>query len=134
MNDTIRAFLSICAGVTIGLVLIKIGYVFSPWQPPAGMDYYDAAAYSAWLRTLPDTAFGFLLAVFAIACFAGGFLTNRLAPAMSFPPSFITGFTLLFYNIVTLLAFPNPFWMSVASCTGCVVFALLGGWVATRMK
>lgn len=134
MDSGLRAFLAVCAGVTAGLILISIGHALSPYHPAGGIDYNNPSAYADWLRNLPGEAFGIMLAIFLIATFIGGFVTGWITPPVSFPPSFITGFTLLFYNIVTVLAFPNPFWMSVATCVGCVALALLGGWVAKRVK
>ena len=134
MDSGLRAFLAVCAGVMVGLILISIGHAISPYQPAEEIDYNNATAYADWFRSLPGEAFGIILVIFLIATFAGGFVTGWITPPVSFPPSFVTGFTLLFYNIVTVLAFPNPFWMSVSTCVGCVAMGLLGGWVAKRMK
>lgn len=134
MDSGLKAFLAVCAGVSTGLILISIGHAFSPYQPVGGLDYSNPSAYTDWIRTLPDEGFGVMLVIFVIATFIGGFVTGWITPPMSFPPSFITGFTLLFYNIVTVLAFPNPAWMSYSTCIGCVGFALLGGWVAKKTK
>ena len=134
MHPTIRAFLAVFAGVATGIVLINSGQAISPYQPPAGADLNDLTAYSEWLRNLPDKAFGILLAISLFACFVGGFVTVWIAPPLSFPPSFATGFILLLYNVATLLAFPNPAWMSVSTCVGCVAMALLGGWLARWIK
>lgn len=134
MDPTIRAFLGVFAGVVTGIILINIGQAITPYQPPAGADFNDLNAYSEWLRGLPDEAFRVLLAVYLFACLAGGFVTVWIAPPLSFPPSFATGFLLLLYNVATVLAFPNPAWMSVSTCIGCVGFALVGGWVARWMK
>ncbi|MBV6439281.1 MAG: hypothetical protein EPGJADBJ_00920 [Saprospiraceae bacterium] len=134
MNPTVRAFLAVFAGVATGIILIIAGRALSPYQPAVGNDLSNLPAYTEWLRSLPDQAFGILLAIYLIACLAGGFVTVWMAPPLSFPPSFATGFILLLYNVATVLAFPNPAWMSVASCAGCIAFALLGGWLARRVK
>lgn len=134
MNPTVRAFLAVFAGVAAGIILINSGRALSPYQPAEGVDLGNLPAYTEWLRNLPDQAFGILLAIYLVACLAGGFATVWIAPPLSFPPSFATGFILLLYNVATVLAFPNPAWMSVGTCVGCVGFALLGGWLAKWMK
>lgn len=134
MDATLRAFLAVFAGIAAGVVVIKIGQAASPYQPPAGADFDNLTAYSDWLRSLPDAAFRILLAIYLGACLVGGFVTGWMAPPMSFPPFFATGFVLLLYSVATTLAFPNPVWMSVSACIGCVGFALLGGWLASWVK
>lgn len=134
MNPAFRTIFAISAGVATGLILISLGQALSPYQPSGGIDYNNPVAYSEWIKSLPDAAFGILLVTYLIACLTGGFVTVWLSPPVSFPPSFATGFILLFYNIVTVLAFPNPPWMSYSSCIGCVAMALSGGWLAQWIK
>ncbi|GAB4493386.1 MAG: hypothetical protein OHK0019_17260 [Saprospiraceae bacterium] len=134
MDPTVRGFLAVFAGIATGVLLINVGQAFSPYQPPAGAGFDNLTAYTDWLKTLPDTAFGILLAIYLTACLAGGFVTGWIAPPISFPPAFATGFVLLLYNVATVLAFPNPAWMSVSTCIGCVAMALLGGWLGKKVK
>lgn len=134
MSPALRTVLAVIAGVAVGVILIMAGEALSPYQPAAGVDYTNSGPYSEWLQSLPDRAFGIMLATFLTASFTGGFVTAWLTPPTSFPPAFATGFILLLYTVATVLAFPNPAWMSYSTCIGCVALALLGGWLAKWIK
>lgn len=126
-----RAVVAISAGVAVGIAIFRTVLAFAPFQPPAGVTYWEGSlAYINWVKTLTTNDWYILLATMLGGSFAGGFVTQKLTPPVNFPPPLITGFTILFYGIVQFLAFYNPEWMTFAACFGCLFAAWVGGLLA----
>lgn len=131
MHPILRIFLAILAGVFTGSTVINLIQSYSPYQPPPGVTYTSGALpYLEWVRSLPDQAWLIILGSLLSGCLLGGFVTQKFSPKARFPPPLITGFALLFYQIVQYLAFANPLWMTFASCFGSIAFAWIGAWMA----
>lgn len=133
MPPIVRIILSIVAGVVAGSLMMNLIQHFSPYQPPPGVTYTQGTLpYLEWVRSLSDRAWMILLASMFAGSLTGGFVTEKFSPPARFPPPLITGFCILFYQIVQYLAFSNPLWVAVSACVGCMAFAWVGAWIKRR--
>ena len=89
--------------------------------------------YLEWVRSLNTSAWTIIIVSMLTGSLIGAFVTNKITPPTNFPP-LITGFTILFFAIVRYMAFASPAWATYVSCVGCLLFAWIGGWLATRIK
>jgi hypothetical protein len=133
-TDDLLFFLSVPLGISAGVYLMSLVQSFSPFQPPAGVDYTSGGPMIKFMQTMPDKGHAYALLSFVLAGFVGGFVTNFMANKTKYRPAPITGFCLLFYAVVSYLAFPNPMWMSILSCAGIAVFAGIGGMFVKHKK
>ncbi len=134
MNDSVRSVVSVVAGFALGLIVVTAGMAFSPHQPPEGVDYYNTVAYTQWIKGLPVDAFQVVLGVYLLASLTGGFVSGYIIPSRALWVGFCTGFAILFYGIVTFLAFPGPDWLTYTACVGCTALGLGGGWLGKRVS
>jgi predicted MFS family arabinose efflux permease len=133
-TDEIFFLLSVPVGIYVGVFLMNLIQSFSPYQAPQGVDYTSGKPMIVWMEKMPDKGHAYALLSFVVGCFVAGFVSNYMARNSKYRPALITGFCLLFYAVVSYLAFPNPMWMSVMSCAGCAIFAGIGGMVVKKQQ
>lgn len=135
MSAYLRFALALVVGIATGIIIMITIQHFYSFQPPPGVDYASGKPYNAWVASLDDRAYVFMLVSFLAASLAGGLVCRLIAPAPApFPLELIVGFVLLFYSVVTFQAAPTPPWLTYVSSPGCMIFAWLGGWVGRRLR
>lgn len=130
MKVAFRTILALVAGaVAAGLVIAGVEAI-GTWMnpPPPGLDMNDRAAMSAFIATLPVSAFLVVLAAWGLGVVAGGCLAGRLAPRA--PVLHASAITVLVAigALANMLMIPHPAWFWVSAL---VVIAAAGH--ATRL-
>ena len=129
MNPRIRSILAVVAGILVGAIVIFLIQLFSPYQPPAELDFNDKTKVADWIKTLPTSALAIVLLAYFLGSVAGGWVTNLVAKPTRFRPALVTGFGLFIMGVMNLIALPHPFWFAILS--SLLYFA--GAWTGGRM-
>lgn len=125
-----RNTLAVVAGLFLGscvnmaLVMLNSSVLY---PMPEGADMNDPAAMNAWVATLPDTAFGVVLAAHLGQSFVGAWIVARFAARRQLALALlIGGLTALgsAINMVSLSAAPVWMWIDVPLC----VAVAYGAW------
>ncbi len=129
MNPKLTAMFAVLAGILSGGIVISLVEMASPHTPPAGMNVNDADQLSAWIATLPASAFLILLLAYFLGSAVGGWVANRIAAKSHYRPALIVGFGLFVAGIMNLIAIPHPLWFSILSS----LIYFVGAWIGGRM-
>lgn len=132
MNQQLRAFLAILAGIISGAIVIAISQMLTPYHPDPNMDYNDKTAMAEFVKTLPMQAFLIVLLGYFLGALVGGWVTNFVARPTRFRPALITGTGLFVFGLMNLLAIPHPTWFALISSLLFFIGAWIGGRAARR--
>lgn len=128
MNPKLKAVLAVLAGILAGGLVIGLAEMVSPYEPPVGTNINDAEKIGEWIKTLPASAFMFLLLSYFLGAAVGGWVANRLASTTHYRPALLVGFGLFVAGLLNVLAIPHPLWFSLVSSV--IYFA--GAWIGGR--
>lgn len=129
MNPKLRVILAILAGIVVGTIVMYWLEMISPYQLPPGMNENDPASLSAWVATLPISAFAIILLAYFLGSVTGGWVTNKIAASTPYRPALIVGFGLFVFGLMNLMAISHPTWFGVASS----IIYFLGTWIGGRI-
>jgi hypothetical protein len=125
-----RNFLATIAGFVVGGV-VNVGVMQANAQLyplPEGTSMNDPAALSAWVSTLPTSAFGLVLLAHSGQAAVGGFVASRLATGRSMVPALIIGGLTAVASGFNMTQLPAPAWMWID-----LPLNLVAGWVGGRL-
>lgn len=134
MNPKLRALLSILAGIVVGTIVMYWLEMLSPYQLPPGMNENDPASLSAWVATLPLSAFVIILLAYFLGSVAGAWVTNKIAAPTHYRPALIVGFGLFVIGLMNLISISHPTWFGLISSLIYFAGAWLGGRIARRTQ
>jgi len=99
------------------------------YPPPAGLDWNNPAAVTAFFRTLPPAAFLVVLAAYAVGVTLGAWLAGKLSATFPHRQTIIV--TALFFaaSVMNLMNLPHPGWFWAANLT----LVPVAGWLALRL-
>ncbi|HEY6161197.1 MAG TPA: hypothetical protein VI112_08235 [Bacteroidia bacterium] len=132
----LHRILSVIAGAVIaaGLVFLSDVLTGKVYPPPAGIDLNNAAEVKKMVEAMPAGAFGFMIAGYAVACFAGGLVAALVSGCKTARASFIVGVVITAGSIMNVMSIPgHPLWFVILGALVCIPFALLG-YMAVRKK
>ena len=113
----IKAGISVVAGVIVafvGILLVEgIGAVVAPAGPSPQLT--DEAAMSAYLATLPMSAYAFVIAAYLIGSTIGGTVTLRMMGDATSRTVWVVAALILAATVANLVMIPHPLWFTVAS-------------------
>jgi hypothetical protein len=115
-NPTLRSILAFLIGAAVGGVLIfaieSVNYVLYP--PPQELDLNDPAAMTAYVGTLPLTAFLVVLAAFAVGSFGSAWTAARISAKHELIIGLALGCMFQIGAIYNFIVLPTPTWMWIA--------------------
>ncbi len=128
MKNIFHRIAAVIGGTLFGVLVVMVveGISSQIYKMPADLDMNDTEAMTQWINSLPIGAFLFVLAAWALGCFAGAFVARRIAPERSAVPGVIAWVLLTIASISTLILVPHPVWFSVVAVLACLLFGLLG--------
>lgn len=123
-----RRILSVFAGLIAAiLVFIAFEWVNSLFYPfPKHIDIADQEATTAYIKTLPNTAFILVLMGWAAGSFVCGLLIRLISRSASKISAYISGLLLMTAGIVNMFSIEHPTWFIVIGLFCFVPFTLLG--------
>ncbi len=134
MPATLRTTLALLAGVVVTFFTIsaveQLGHIL--YRAPAGLDWQDSSAVSAYLKQLPAGALllvlaGWLLGILAgmtAACLLAGRCRGRFA---------LTIGTLVFVGALSnFYLLPHPVWMMALSLMAIPLLSYLSWWLLKK--
>jgi hypothetical protein len=127
----LRSVLAVIVGAIVGGVvtfIVELPGIFL-YPPPEGVDYQDAAAMTAWMKTLPAQAMALVLAAWTIGAFAGAFTAAKIARSGKMVVAVIVSLISLAAAAYYIQAYEHPSWMWV-SVALLPLAGLLGGTLA----
>jgi hypothetical protein len=124
-----RTILGILAGLVVAWVAMTACEFASLFlhRPPAGLDLRDPQALAAHIAAAPLSAMLVVIAGWALAAFAGGWVAARIA-RHRMAAALIIGVLVLAGVIANNAMIPHPLWMTVAG----IVLPLPLAWLAAR--
>ncbi len=122
---------AVIAGMIVGMVLnitiIMINLIFFPM--PEGLSMQDQEGFSAWAKTLPETAFILPMVAHLAQAFGGGWLAARIGASHPMVLAMIVGVLSLGGGISNALSMEIPTWMWIE-----MPFYLVLAWVAGNIE
>ncbi len=129
-----RKIAAVLTGIVVAFALVfvieMIGHRVYP--PPSDLDFTQPDIVAGYMQTLPAGAFMFVLAGFALATLAGGFVAARIARSQAFLFAGIIGALMLAATVANLLMIPHPLWFSITAIALILVSTVLAGRLARR--
>ncbi|KQY51781.1 hypothetical protein [Lysobacter sp. Root494] len=124
-----RTILGIVAGLVVAWLAMTICEFASLFlhRPPAGLDLRDPQALAAHIAAAPVSAMLLVIAGWALAAFAGGWVAARIA-RHRLAAALVIGVLVLAGVIANNAMIPHPLWMTVAG----IALPLPLAWLAAR--
>lgn len=134
MKVALGTILALVAGAVVAVLVIagceQIGTLLHP--PPPGLDMHDRAAMTAFIATLPWTAFAVVLVAWGLGVLSGGWVAGRLAPTG--PALHALGITLLVAAgaVANMLMIPHPVWFWISALLVIAAAGHAARWLLRR--
>jgi hypothetical protein len=127
-----RALIAVVAGIIAAFVSILVIEALGALIAPAGVSpsLKDADAMREYLKTLPLSAYAFVLGAYLFGSGIGGVVAARVARSPTSRCVWTVGGILLVTTIANLVLIPHPLWFSIAAVVAIfagTVFASLAG-------
>lgn len=128
----VRSVLAVLAGFVVGNVLVGgIEFAnFLMFPPPKGLKMEDTAAFEAYVRGLPLTAYLVVVVAWYVGTFAAAWVAGRLAGRAKFAHGVVVGALFLAATLINLRSFHHPLVMWVLGLAGVPAAAYLGSRLA----
>jgi len=125
-----RTILGILAGVVVAWLAMTVCEFASLFlhRPPAGLDMRDPQALAAHIAAAPGPAMLVVVAGWALAAFAGGWVAARIARHRAVA-ALVVGALVLAGVVANSAMVPHPSWMTIAG----VVLPIPLAWLAARV-
>ncbi len=123
----LRKILGTIAGLIAAVAVISVVQMISGmmYPMPEGVTMDDEAAFNAYVKGLPITAFLMVLLSYIAGSFIGGFIATMIAKT-KFIPAFVVGGLLAVAAILNAVAMPQPMWVSGLSVLVMMPMAWMG--------
>ena len=130
-----KYILPVVVGVLTGMLLILLGenYLHSLYPSAEGVDFSDKTQLAAYIRTLPDSAFVFLIINYAISSFLAGLTATLTARRVALRPALVVGIVLSVGGLYNIFTISQPLWVSLFSMLVYLPFSYFG-YLAIRKK
>lgn len=126
-----RKFLAVVVAMITAVGIIWVAYMISSMMAPfypKNMEYMSRDEIAAYMSTVPISTFITVLIGYAIAAFAGGFISTKMgrrwSPGMSLAA--VVGVLLTVGALLVTRWWPQPMWFILASVIVFVPVALIG--------
>lgn len=123
-----RNVLAALAGVVLAFVLIFTAQLISNriYPPPAGLDFHDRAAVTAYIREMPIGALIAVLLGYFVGVVAGAWLATRISVSRHARQGVMVGVLFFVASLVNLWNIPHPAWFWGANLLVVPLAAWLG--------
>lgn len=126
-----RKILAVVVAMIAATGIIWIGFMISSMMAPfypKNMEYMSRDEMAAYMLTVPISTFVIVLVGYALAAFAGGFISTKMGRRWShgMTLAMIVGFLLTIGSLLTATWWPQPGWFILASIIVFVPVALIG--------
>lgn len=126
-----RKILAVVVSMITAVGIIWVAYMISSMMAPfypKNMEYMSRDDIAAYMSTVPISTFITVLIGYAIAAFAGGFISTKMgrrwSPGMSLAG--VVGILLTVGALLVTRLWPQPIWFIAASLIVFVPVALIG--------
>lgn len=122
-----RSVLAAIAGLVVANVIVfAVEFTNSKLHPfPPGFDMNDPAQISAFIATLPASAFAVVWVAWVLGAFAGTFVTKQLTPGCSNRPAIVVAVLFFLFCVINMLMVPHPLLFVVGSIVATPLASLL---------
>ena len=120
--------LPVVVGAMSGMILITLGEmgVHHLYPLPAGIDLYDADSVARYMKTLPASAYVFLLINYAICSFFAGLIATLVAKRTTIRPAIVVGIVLTLAGVYNAVNLPHPVWFTILNLVLYMPMAYIG--------
>lgn len=126
-----RKILAIIVAMITAVAIIWIGYMIGTMiapDTPKNAAYESQISYAAYMQTFPVAAFVAVIAGYALAAFAGGFISTKMGRRWSSGATLalIVGVLLTLGELVIANFWPQPVWFIIVSLFIFIPVSILG--------
>lgn len=126
-----RKILAVVVGMITAVGIIWVAYMVSSMMAPfypKNMEYMTREEMAAYMLTVPISTFIIVLIGYALAGFAGGFISTKMGRRWShgMTLSLVVGFLLTVGALLVATAWPQPGWFILTSVIIFVPVSLIG--------
>ena len=114
-------------GMALNMALIMVNLI--PFPMPEGLSMQDQEGFSAWAKTLPETAFILPMVAHLAQAFFGGWVAARLGASAPLRLAMIIGVGSLLGGIYNAVSLEIPTWMWIE-----MPFYLVFAWMAGNIE
>ena len=132
----IRKLVAAVVGVAVAMFTIQLveilGHLVYP--PPADFEFGEPDEVREFIASLPAGSILFVGAAWAAGTFLGTLVGALLSASKPLPYAIVVGGLVLAGAITMLVIIPHPWWFTVAAPAAIIVAALLGMYLAPRLR
>ena len=130
----IRVLLAIIAGAVVAvLVVMLIQYIGHNVYPiPEDLDPADQEFMRQYIASLPWGSLAFVIASYALATLAGGWVAAAVAGERPMVMASIVGLLVMAGAITTVMSIPHPPWFTAASVVAVIAAAIIAGTIESN--
>ena len=126
-----RKILAVIIGMITATAIIWLAYMISSMMAPfypKNLEYMSRGEVIAYMQTVPMGTFVTVLAGYAVAAFAGGFISTKMGRRWSSGPSLalVVGVLLTIGALIVSQMWPQPTWFIGVSLICFIPPALIG--------
>lgn len=126
-----RKILAVIIGMITATAIIWLAYMISSMMAPfypKNLEYMSRGEVIAYMQSVPMGTFVTVLAGYAVAAFAGGFISTKMGRRWSSGPALalVVGLLLTIGSLTISQMWPQPLWFIAASFVCYIPFSLLG--------
>lgn len=130
----VRRMVAVLAGVAVAVLFViliqRLGHSLYP--PPADLDVNDQEFMRQYVASLPWGPLTFVIASYAVATLAGGWLAGAISGERPLLFASIIATIILAGALATAINIPHPSWFTIATIVAIVLAALLASALASR--
>ena len=126
-----RKIMAVIVGMITAVAIIWVGWMIDTmfaFNTPNNLEYRSAQDKDAYALGLPITAYLVALFAYAVAAFAGGFISTKMGRRWSEGMSLalVVGGLLTLGSLMTIFIWPQPFWMILSGLVVFIPLSLVG--------
>jgi uncharacterized protein YacL len=129
----LKRFSSIIFGLITGFVIIRVlEFINHSIYPPPVEVFSDKESIKAYVEQLPLIAKLLVLAGWALASLAGGFIATKIAKIKSPSSALIVGVIFMLLGVLNMITIPHPIWFWLLSAFAFIPMAYFGYLLAAK--
>jgi lysylphosphatidylglycerol synthetase-like protein (DUF2156 family) len=126
-----RKILAVIVAMITGVAIIWVGWMISTmlaFNTPKNLEYLSTQDIDTYARSLPTSAYIAALIGYAVAAFAGGFISTKMGRRWGGGMSLalVVGGLLTVGSLLTSFTWPQPMWLVLVSLLIFIPFSLIG--------
>src|SRR6266700_7523904 len=126
-----RKFMAVLVAMITAVAIIWVGWMVSTmaaFNTPKNLEYATTQDVRNYAQSVPVMTWAIALVTYAVAAFAGGFISTKMGRRWSEGMSLalVVGGLLTLGSLMTIFVWPQPFWVVIASLVVFIPASLIG--------